>query len=104
MTVHSLKEGVVIRGTTRAYRRISPCVPRFSVEVFKFLTSVIIKTYLDYGLRILEASWQVLIQVWKNSTFWSEIGPRFRAPVDKTGHFPSSFFPLFTVTGWKEAL
>ena len=53
MTVHSLKEGVVIRGTTRAYRRISPCVPRFSVEVFKFLTSVIIKTYLDYGLRIL---------------------------------------------------
>ena len=45
--------------TTRAYRRISPCVPRFSVEVFKFLTSVIIKTYLDYGLRILEASWQV---------------------------------------------
>ena len=28
----------------------------------------------------------------------------FRAPVDKTGHFPSSFFPLFTVTGWKEAL
>lgn len=43
MTVHSLKEGVVIRGTTRAYRRISPCVPRFSVEVFKFLTSVIIK-------------------------------------------------------------
>lgn len=59
MTVHSLKEGVVIRGTTRAYRSIAPCVPRFSVEVFKFLTSVIIKTYLDYGLRILEASWQV---------------------------------------------
>ena len=55
MTVHSLKEGVVIRGTTRAYRRISPCVLRFSVEVFKFLTSVIIKNFLDYGLRILEA-------------------------------------------------